>query len=75
LGLLNIEKITSARHRAADLHCVPQWRTCLGGNENASYYYRRTMNKTPTSRAAELKTNGLKATLPRLKVMEIFERA
>jgi len=33
------------------------------------------MNKTPTSRAAELKTNGLKATLPPLKVMEIFERA
>lgn len=33
------------------------------------------MNKTPTSRAAELKTSGLKATLPRLKVMEIFERA
>lgn len=33
------------------------------------------MNKTPTSRAAELKINGLKATLPRLKVMEIFERA
>ena len=33
------------------------------------------MQKTPTTRAAELKTNGLRATLPRLKVMEIFERA
>ncbi len=34
-----------------------------------------TMHKTTTTRAAELKTSGLKATLPRLKVMEIFERA
>lgn len=33
------------------------------------------MNKTTITRAAELKTNGLKATLPRLKVMAIFERA
>ncbi|MES2950119.1 MAG: ferric iron uptake transcriptional regulator [Pseudomonadota bacterium] len=33
------------------------------------------MHKTTTTRAAELKTSGLKATLPRLKVMEIFERA
>jgi Fur family ferric uptake transcriptional regulator len=33
------------------------------------------MPKTPSSRAAELNTNGLKATLPRLKIMEIFERA
>lgn len=33
------------------------------------------MNRTTTTRAAELKTSGLRATLPRLKVMEIFERA
>ncbi|HSI57782.1 MAG TPA: ferric iron uptake transcriptional regulator [Ideonella sp.] len=28
-----------------------------------------------TSRAEELKTSGLKATLPRLKVLEVFQRA
>ncbi len=44
-------------------------------NENVSYYHAATMPKTPTARAAELKTSGLKATLPRLKVMEIFELA
>ncbi|MES2584502.1 MAG: ferric iron uptake transcriptional regulator [Pseudomonadota bacterium] len=33
------------------------------------------MQKNTSTRAAELKTSGLRATLPRLKVMEIFERA
>ncbi len=33
------------------------------------------MHKSTTARAEELKTSGLKATLPRLKVMEIFQRA
>ena len=32
------------------------------------------MQKNTSTRAAELKTSGLRATLPRLKVMEIFER-
>ena len=31
------------------------------------------MNKTPASQAQVLRSNGLKVTLPRLKVLEIFE--
>jgi Fur family ferric uptake transcriptional regulator len=51
-------------------------------NENVSHYhvvairrYLKAMQKNTSTRAAELKTSGLRATLPRLKVMEIFERA
>ena len=32
-------------------------------------------NKSPVAAASELKTSGLKATLPRLKVLEIFQHS
>jgi Fur family ferric uptake transcriptional regulator len=33
------------------------------------------MPHTPTSHADDLKSSGLKATLPRLKILEVFQRA